>query len=437
MEALIKKYDRQGPRYTSYPPVPFWREKPSVHEWVHEINEQLKKDGVLDLYLHIPYCEKLCYYCGCNRTITKDKSQSGHYADLLVKEWRKYLSYIKVSDFKIGSIHLGGGTPTFLLPDDLDRLFKEFESHLHPDFTGAIEIDPRTCTSEHLKVLKKHNVTRISLGIQDFDENVQLKINRHQSFEMVSQLTKKLREMNFSSLNFDLIYGLPGQTMETVKATLEKVSELAPDTIAFYSYAHLPSKIPNQKLIKDSDLPQGEEKLFLYLDGKKQLSQMGFVHIGMDHFAKEDSFLNQRELMRNFMGYTDKKSTLLIGLGASSIGQSPNMFVQNAKGPSEYEDQLELDLPIAHGHKLTSGEKLMSQYLQDLFCRGEVQFDADFKISEEVDKDLSELEKDKLIIRSNQKIKVTEQGQNFLRNIAMVIDPLMDKTQTNQFSKTI
>lgn len=438
MKSLIQKYDKPGPRYTSYPPVPFWTSKPTVEEWVNEVNRVLSFSSELDLYLHIPYCEKLCYYCGCNRIITKDKTKSRQYIDLLAKEWKLYLKSIK-QPFKINSLHFGGGTPTFLTPADLDELLSAFGPYFKEDFTGAIEIDPRTCLVEHLEVLKRYGFKRVSLGIQDFDPIVQKKINRLQSFELVKDVVNLIRSNGFESLNFDLIYGLPGQTLESVKRTVELVAGLNPDSIAFYSYAHLPERIPNQRLIKDSEIPKSEQKLELYLQGKNDLARLGYIDIGMDHFAKENSFLASDNITRNFMGYTDKKSEILLGLGATSIGQTSEMFVQNEKDVEKYREQVEKEeFSIIHGHKLNSEEKVTAIRLQDLFCRGEIHFSQKEKESLSQKNEMTSLMHDGLIHWDGEsKLKVTSLGKNFLRNIAMAIDPLWSESTMNRFSKTI
>lgn len=437
MKALIKKYDRSGPRYTSYPPVPFWKKAPTQEEWLGEIRRKLAVDPRLDLYLHVPFCEQLCYYCGCHRTITKDRSKGDTYADLLLKEWEIY-QCILGRDFAINSVHFGGGTPTFLTPEALRKILTRLSPQLTYDFTGAVEVDPRTCTREHLELLRSFGFSRISLGIQDFHPDVQAKINRSQSFPLVEGLVRKLRELGFKGLNFDLIYGLPAQTKASVKKTIELVQSLSPDTVAFYSYAHLPDRIPNQRLIKEMDLPSPEEKLELYLLGQDLLARAGYVHVGMDHFARPDSFLS-KEITRSFMGYTDKKSELLLGLGASAIGQSSNMFVQNEKDLSRYEEQLKAgQLPLCHGHILGPEEKEVSRFLQDLFCQGEITFPPSFGESFDDEAKLIELERDGLIVwKDRRRLIVTPLGKNFLRNIAMAIDPLLKESTPVRFSRTI
>lgn len=436
MKSLIKKYDIPGPRYTSYPPVPFWKVKPSEEDWVSVINTSLREDPWLDLYVHIPFCEQLCYYCGCNRIITKDKSKSDEYAQILIREWELYKN--RIEDFSIHSLHFGGGTPTFLSPEILEKLLIGLTHRVVYDYTGAIEIDPRTCTQAHLDVLQKFGIQRLSLGIQDFDPTVQEKINRKQSFELVRNFTQKIREMKFESLNFDLIYGLPGQTIESIKNTIDHISVLLPDTIAFYSYAHLPDRIANQRLIKPQDLPQPEQKLDLYLRGQELLKSLGYVNIGMDHFALPGSFLT-KTITRSFMGYTDKKGPLLIGLGSSAIGSGKGIYVQNEKDVSKYgKDILNNKIPIAHGHRLSQKEQEIASLLQDLFCLGEVTLPMQYQAETKVFERLYEMERDGLIeMENHHHLKVTSLGKNFLRNIAMVLDPLLEAPSPVRFSQTV
>lgn len=437
MRRLITKYDRPGPRYTSYPPVPFWKHPPTVTEWLSSVNESIAKDPRLDLYLHVPLCEELCYYCGCHRIITRDKERGSEYAELLMKEWELYREKIS-APFTVNSVHFGGGTPTFLLPEDLEKILTSLNRDLDPRFIGAVEVDPRTCTNAHLNLLRSFGFKRISLGIQDFNDRVQNLINRKQSFTLVEGIVRKIRAAGFTSLNFDLIYGLPGQTKETVEETIRLVSCLDPDSIAYYSYAHLPARIPNQRLINESQLPSPEEKLGLYLTAQEELRRLGYVHVGMDHFAKPGSHLSGT-VTRSFMGYTDEKSPLLIGLGASAISSSPGAFVQNEKVVREYGLSVTAGkLPITQGHALSAEEKEISRFMQDLFCQGEVTFPPRFGEALADEARIIELERDGLIVWKNRNnLIVTPLGKNFLRNIAMAIDPLLQDSAPVRFSQTI
>src|SRR5690606_12074272 len=284
---LITKYNTSAPRYTSYPPLPFWKNAPNQDTWFSHLASK-SEDGV-DLYVHIPYCEKLCWYCGCNRVITKDHSVEEKLIELLSLEWNLYEK--SIGPLKVNSLHLGGGTPTFLSPKNLKKLISALTKNKSDNFIGSIEVDPRTCTLDHLKTLKELGFQRISLGIQDFDQRVQKSINRYQPVSLVKSLVDHIRALDFESINFDLIYGLPNQTIESVQDTIKIVNELNPDLIAFYGYAHLPSKISNQKLIRSDELPTPELRQKLYETGKELLTSSGLVDIGMDHFAKETNYL--------------------------------------------------------------------------------------------------------------------------------------------------
>lgn len=431
-QELIKKYDRPGPRYTSYPPVPFWKDAPSQELWFEHIKQNYDSEKGLDLYVHVPFCESLCYYCGCNRTITKDHSVEEKYLNLIKKEWDLYLQNLGFTP-KIHSLHFGGGTPTFLSPKNLDSLIKYL---CHDLSIGSIEIDPRTCQKEHLDVLKANGFSRLSLGIQDFDPVVQKAIHREQSVKMVHELVNQIRSFGFSSLNFDLIYGLPKQTISSIEMTIEKVIGMKPDLIAFYSYAHLPDRIKNQKLINEADLPSGHEKAALYAKGKELLLKAGYVDIGMDHFALPDNHLYQAklksELHRNFMGYVDKKTPVLVGLGPTSISDSSQSFLQNHKELKKYEDCiLNGKLAIEKGH-VHSNEDLQTQKtILSLLCNEQTKI-------ESLNEELKEFLNDGIIELDDDQIRMTPEGKPFIRNVAMSFDfHLKNKAHETKFSKTI
>lgn len=442
-EKLIEKYNRPGPRYTSYPPVPFWKGAPTEDIWLQDIRQNYDPQKGIDLYVHIPFCESLCYYCGCSRVITKNHSIEKDFIKALLKEWSLYQRSLG-EKIKIGSLHFGGGTPTFLSPQNLDYLISELTQDRSESFIGSIEIDPRTCQLDHLKVLSDQNFSRVSLGIQDFDPNVQTAIHRHQSVKLVSDLVEQLRKYKFNSLNFDLIYGLPKQTVQSIEATIEAVIKLDPDLMAFYSYAHLPEKIKNQRLIKNEDLPGPHEKRQLYQAGEALLTKNHFINVGMDHFAKDGSFLanakKEKRLKRNFMGYVDKKSPTLIGLGPSSISDSSISFVQNEKDFVTYAKDLAQDkLPIRHGHKHSSEELEIQKLIEDLMCNGQASLQG---IKEtinwnELSLELLDFKQDHLIDFNDDELKMTDLGMSFVRNVAMSFDPYLKKTRSNFFSQTI
>lgn len=442
---LYKKYDIAGPRYTSFPPVPFWSETPTQQKWIEHIKKTYKPRQGIDIYMHIPYCEKLCWYCGCFRTISKDKSKGDVYSEYLIKEWEIYLKELKDLEIKVHSIHFGGGTPTFLKPKALDDLLSKFTPFMHEHFLGAMEVDPRTCTVEHLDILQKYNFTRISMGIQDFNEGVQKSINREQSFKMVKDLVERVREHKFKSINFDLIYGLPLQTKETIKDTIEKVNTLEPDLIAFYSYAHLPDRLKNQKLIKEEQLPTGVEKRALYELGRELLLKKGYIEIGLDHFAKKDSYLGkaflEKRMQRSFMGYTDEKTPTLLALGVSAISNTTESFIQNEKDIKLYMESLDQEkLPIIKGHILSEEDKYTGKIINDLMCVGEANISeiSNRKYSDIIMAELDQMQNDGLINLDVKNLKMTDEGHPFIRNVAMSFDfYLREQTDKVRFSRTI
>ena len=441
---LIQKYNRPGPRYTSYPPVPFWNKAPNEAKWISHIKSSYQEDVGVDLYVHVPFCESLCYYCGCNRTITKNHKVEDSYLAALLKEWEIYKTKLGFS-VKINSLHFGGGTPTFLSPKNLETLISTLLVHKTKDFIGSIEIDPRTCSDEHLEVLNRFGIKRVSLGIQDFDPIVQKAIHRDQSPEMVKVLVDKLRHHQFSSINFDLIYGLPKQSLETISKTIELVGEMKPDLIAFYSYAHLPERIKNQRLINESDIPGPELKRELYETGKKLLLALGYEDIGMDHFALPSSFLYkvkiEKKLHRNFMGYVDKKSSVLIGLGPTSISDSSLSFVQNCKDLKAYESLVQRgELPFEIGHTHNKHDLRIQEIILEMMCHNEVVILNKESIPHwsEIEHELRAFAADGIIKMENDQILVTPAGKGFVRNIAMSFDHYLREQESHvKFSSTI
>ncbi len=440
---LIEKYNRPGPRYTSYPPVPFWLETPAEDAWLNHIRLSYKEAEGVDLYVHVPYCEKLCFYCGCNRTITRNHDVEDPFLEMVLKEWDIYQNRLGFTP-KVNSLHFGGGTPTFLSPKNLSVLITALTRQKTDSFIGSIEIDPRTCKDEHLSVLAESGIGRVSLGIQDFDPDVQEAINRHQSVEMVERLVEKIRAKNFRSINFDLIYGLPRQSVHTITETMKAVSQLSPDLIAFYGYAHLPDRIKNQRLINESHLPSASSRRELYETGKMILAGHGYVDIGLDHFALPGSFLHEamvnKKLHRNFMGYVDKKSDVLIGLGPTSISDSSRSFVQNAKEIEDYRTALTKgQLPIEKGHIHSSEDLKAQDLILGLMCNGSIQLDRDnIRHWDEVKKDLSEFENDGLLKLNGDVLTLTDQGKAFMRNVAMTFDHHLRQRESRvKFSQTI
>lgn len=443
LNEMITKYNRPGPRYTSYPPVPFWANTPDEVTWIQHLKTKYDPQKGIDLYVHVPFCESLCYYCGCSRTITKNHGVEENYLNMVLREWELYQQKLGFTP-AINSLHFGGGTPTFLSPTNLEKLIKALLPNRLENFIGSIEIDPRTCQSAHLEVLVKYGITRVSLGIQDFDPDVQKAINREQSVALVQGLVDKIRDFGISSINFDLIYGLPNQTPETIARTIEIVLRLKPDLIAFYSYAHLPEKIKNQRLIPLSLLPSPELKRELYHLGKKLLQESGYEDVGMDHFALPHSYLYQAKmennLHRNFMGYVDKKSPILLGLGPTSISDSSLSFIQNIKDVKAYEEILGNNLlPIEKGHTHSNKDLVVQETILELMCRNQTKIEEQqIPYWPEIQKELCEFQEDGILELENDQLRLTELGKVFIRNVAMCFDyHLREQRSAVRFSQTI
>jgi oxygen-independent coproporphyrinogen III oxidase len=455
---LLKKYNVPGPRYTSYPTVPYWDTNPTIEEWIESIsyalNEGVRSGIGAALYIHIPFCQSLCTYCGCNTRISRNPTTADHYVGVLHKEWDIYLEKLGKSHgnsffMPITEIHVGGGTPTFLSAEEMDRLLSGILSRVkvldHSEF--SVEADPRTTTPEHLSVLARLGFTRLSLGIQDFDPKVQDIVHRVQNEEQVRAVTEKARELGFESVNYDLIYGLPLQTQKSVADTIDAVRRLKPDRIAFYAYAHVPWIKPGQRRFTEDDLPSGDEKRALYELGRKMLESVGYREIGMDHFALETDSLwkaaREGTLHRNFMGYISRQVSPLIGLGVSSIGDSWSVFSQNEKLLETYQAKVEKgELPLHRGHVLNDEDKVIRRHVLNVMTRFSTSWDKSelyIPFLDSVPERLSELAHDELVELGPKSCSVTEKGKAFLRNICMAFDARLVKNApaTQIFSKTI
>lgn len=446
---LINKYNVAAPRYTSYPTVPFWEnELFNESAWRERVSMNFKdsKNNGISIYVHLPFCESLCTYCGCNTRITKNHNVEDPYITALLKEWKMYKDIIGESNLKIAELHLGGGTPTFFTPENLYRLISGLleGNERTENASFSFEAHPANTSYEHLKTLFDLGFKRLSLGIQDFDEKVQFIINRHQTVEDVSRVMKDARELGYESINFDLIYGLPLQTVESVRKTIEYSMKLNPDRISFYSYAHVPWIKPGQRRFTEHDLPVGEEKLNLYKLGKEMIQECGYKDVGMDHFAKTEDALYiaslDGSLHRNFMGYADRYTPLLIGLGVSSISDAWTAFAQNVKTVEEYYKQInEEKLPVVKGHLLNNEDLIIRQYILDMMCRGEVVLEEGFELNDLILGRLITLIQDGLVEVNGNKIQITETGRSFLRNVCMAFDERLQKTKErdNLFSQAI
>jgi oxygen-independent coproporphyrinogen-3 oxidase len=447
---LVRKYNQPVPRYTSYPTVPFWKEHFDSSQWStvfkEKFSEQNHVNG-LSLYLHLPFCESLCTYCGCNKKITTNHKVEEEYLVAIEKEWSIYRKLMKQTPV-IRELHLGGGTPTFFSPKNLERLLKFIlkGSIIHPQREFSIEGHPNNTTEEHLKTLYNLGFRRISFGVQDNDPEVQRIINRIQPVENVKRVTEQARAIGFTSVNFDLIYGLPLQTIESIERTINQVIELKPDRIAFYSYAHVPWTSKAQRLFDESHLPDAETKIGLYLKGKELLMENGYADIGMDHFALPTDDLYKAwqngKLHRNFMGYTTQHSGLLLGLGVSSISDTGNAFAQNKKTLHEYYASINAgQLPTEKGYLLNDEDIAFRKYILDISTKGQVEFDeAHLPLLETYTfPKLTELEKDGLIVWSRNGLTLTSQGHYFIRNICSAFDLYLQRNTISKpiFSKAI
>ncbi len=443
--SLLEKYDVPAPRYTSYPTVPYWSEPPTVEEWLENLRAHVNPQTRWSAYIHVPFCETLCTFCGCNNTITKNHGVEQPYVDKVLKEWSLYREKVpSLFERPLAHLHLGGGSPSFLSPASLDKLLRGLLSNLQREqqFEGSMEVDPRRTQKEQLAVLRRWGFNRLSLGVQDFTLEVQRLINRHQPFDLTERVVNWGRELGYDSINIDLIYGLPKQDMGCIEKTVEQTLKLRPDRIALYSFALVPWIKPQQRLFKDEDVPVGAEKRALYERARDLFLKAGYVEIGMDHFALPDEALSKaiagKKLHRNFMGYTDQETDILLGLGVSSISETPTCFHQNEKLLVHYEKKIESgEIPTLRGHKLNDEDGLHRRQIRDLMCLGEIDLKAEQV--EDLKQVLSEMVKDHLVIIEGTTLKVTDQGRPFLRNACMALDMRLRRQQPSSrvFSQSV
>jgi oxygen-independent coproporphyrinogen III oxidase len=449
---LIKKYNVAGPRYTSYPTVPYWDNTSFNNEtWLASVKKsflETNSSNGISLYIHLPFCESLCTYCGCNTRITVNHKVEQPYIAALLKEWKMYLKVVGELP-KIKEIHLGGGTPTFFSSVNLKLLIKEIlsSSIVCPNAEFSFEAHPNNTTREHLETLYSLGFKRLSLGIQDFDLNVQQIVNRIQSYENVERVVNEARSIGYTSINFDLIYGLPLQTKQSVSNTISQVNQLKPDRIAYYSYAHVPWIKPGQRKFTQNDLPVDEEKRALYELGKEQFITNGYTEIGMDHFALRSDTLHkvseQQKLHRNFMGYTSSYTQLMIGLGVSSISDSWYAFAQNVKNIEEYYQLIEKDkFPVVKGHLLNSEDLILRKHILNLMCKFETSWEREEEQCTALYNSLErlhEMVKDDLIELSPFYLKVKPAARPFIRNVCMAFDDRLWQTvpKTQIFSSIV
>jgi len=427
---LFAKYDVPAPRYTSYPTVPFWTDSPTTAQWVQELNHAFADESASwSLYFHLPFCESLCTFCACNTVITRDHGREEGYIDLLAKEWALYLDQVPALQRRpLLGLHLGGGTPTFFSAENLERILKPIlaETCVPADrFEASVEVHPGHTTREQLVALRQLGFTRISIGVQDFDPEVQRLVNRHQPYEVTKAATDAARELGYTSVNYDLIYGLPRQNPESFAATVEKTIELRPDRIALYSFARVPWIKPAQRSYKDEDLPKAGEKRALYEMAREMLAAAGYLEIGMDHFALPHDGMAEAQrkgtLHRNFQGYTETRTSVLLGLGVSAISETPTCFHQNEKAFPVYERRIqEGEIPTLRGHLLSEEDRRLREQILSFMTSFEVGLQPEQ--CDDARNYLEPLIGDGLVTVDGQKLILTESGRPFLRNACMFFD---------------
>lgn len=450
---LLHKYCKAGPRYTSYPTAPYFHEGFGPAQWEEELRASQGKGRDLSLYVHIPFCDTLCYYCGCNMIATRDYAKAESYLDVLFREIDQ-VATLTASDRKVRQLHWGGGTPTYLRPDDLRRL----HAHLADRFEIALdaeigcEMDPRELTREHVQALRDSGFNRVSLGVQDLDDRVQHAVNRVQPEALIHQVYGWLREAGFHSINFDLMIGLPHQTPSSFARTLDKVIAMGPDRFAVFNYAHVPWMKKHQKLIAEESLPQLDQRLALQKLTLERLTDAGYVYIGMDHFARPGDELvkaqQNRTLYRNFQGYTTHKECDILAFGVSAISQTEDVYAQNVKVLSQYRAKVESGvLPVERGLRVTREDKLRRDAITRIMCDLEldksefgrqwnIEFDAYFA---DALQELAGMEADGLVMLEPGRVRVTDDGRVFLRNIAMAFDAYLHQQTADgpRYSKTV
>ncbi len=451
---VLKRFDVSGPRYTSYPTADRFVEAFGEDDYLQAI-EQRNMGGLalpLSLYVHIPFCESLCFYCACNKIVTKHHERATEYLRYLTREVDLHISKLGQGQ-TISQLHLGGGTPTFLSDDELEELMAMLRRNFKLDPSGeySIEIDPRTVTEERLARIAAMGFNRLSFGVQDFDHEVQKAVHRIQPAEQVFDLVAASRRLGFQSINVDLIYGLPMQTAESFQRTLKQVASLHPDRIALYAYAHLPERFKPQRRINDYELPTAGDKLSMLSNAIATFLGNGYVYVGMDHFAlPEDSLAiakRQGRLHRNFQGYSTQPDCDQISLGVSAIGRIGPTYSQNAKTIEEYYDMLDQGrLPIVRGLPLTRDDLVRRAVIMALMCQGRVQYESinlayliDFKEYFEAElKSLEDLARDGLVEIDASGIQVTGLGWYFVRAVAMVFDRYLQADRNRaRFSRII
>ena len=436
LSQLLEKYDVPVPRYTSYPAVPDWKGTPDAAAWRAALGAALTADDAsLAVYVHLPFCESLCTFCGCNNVITRNHERAAPYVDQVLRELDLYLAEVPVlADRPIDQLHLGGGTPTFLPPEVLDSLLAGMAARLprrSDGFEGSVEVDPRVTTAEHLVVMRRHGLARISLGVQDIDPEVLRLVNRNQPLATTSALCAMARQIGYSSINLDLIYGLPGQTPESMQRLADAVITLRPDRLAVYGFARVPWIKPAQRKFTDEQVPAGAEKRRLYETLRERLLGAGYLEIGLDHFALPEDGLARAagagHLHRNFMGYAERRTTALLGLGVSAISETPTCYHQNEKVLTVYERRIaEGEIPTLRGHLLSDDDRRRAGLIRALMTAGRAAMAPGDR--EAAGPELETLAGDGIVDVDGLAVRVTEAGKPFIRNVAAAFDVYLRRT---------
>ena len=450
---LIKKYDKSGPRYTSYPTALQFTESFTDECYRKQVKLSNERNTPLSLYFHIPFCDTICYYCGCNKIVTKNRDHAQPYLNAVYKELALQGELFKATRI-VSQLHWGGGTPTFISHEQMSELMQQTRKHftLLDDDSGeySIELDPREVTTSSINLLRKLGFNRISLGVQDFNPKVQQAVNRIQSYKETRDVILAARKNNFHSISLDLIYGLPFQTIDSFNETVDKVLDLEPDRLSVFNYAHLPEIFKTQRQIYDFDLPSAEEKLAILQGVTNKLIAAGYEYIGMDHFAKPTDELaiaqKEKKLYRNFQGYSTNSDCDLVALGVTSIGKVADSYSQNIKTIKEYIEMVESEkLPVFRGVSLSEDDILRREVINQLICHFELSFkyiENIFSIkfheyfSDELDR-IKDMQADSLLELTEDKILVRLEGKLLIRNICMVFDVYLQENKHQRFSKTI
>ena len=452
-EEFVARYNRPGPRYTSYPTAPVWTEEFGVKEYEQAIAAADRKSSPVSLYMHLPFCESLCLFCACNVVIQKDKSVAPPYLAVLKKEIDRVARGVSRSR-QVTQFHWGGGTPTYLSPEQIEDLFTYTRERFNfaPDAEIGIEVDPRVTTRAHMEIVRKMGFNRLSMGIQDFKEEVQKAVHRVQPYETTRDLIAIARELGFDSINVDLIYGLPYQTGDSFAHTVEQIVGLSPDRIAMFSYAHVPW-LKKQQGSFVAHLPEGMKKFDIFRSGLLKFLEAGYLYIGMDHFAKENDELavsqRNRTLHRNFQGYTTKAGADLYGMGITAISGVQATYAQNYRDIPSWEKAVDdHGLATMRGYRLSQDDVIRREVISRLLCHTVIVKDEIFKMfdihfDEYFAPELERLkipQEDGLVVVNDKEIRTAWLGRIFIRNLAMVFDPYLEKQQLAArplFSKTL